>query len=76
MFAETFLNNLLKLDDNWVFDGVHNHTDKEIHLSVNYLSDYGKLEPNYELSKVFDYVNERCWRHLDIFKYKCYLTCR
>jgi len=77
MFADAFLHDLLNLDDNWIVDDVKiNHKGKEIHLSVCYLSEYGKLEPEDNESKVYDYVQERTWRHLDIFQYKCYLTCR
>jgi len=67
MFADAFLHDLLNLDDNWIVDDVKiNHKGKEIHLSVCYLSEYGKLEPEDNESKVYDYVQLAAFRYISI----------
>ena len=72
---EVLDNILLPLDAAWFISSVRTDDESgEIFLQLEYKLDYAEVEcVRYP---IYDFRNERCWCHLDLWQYHTYLTAR
>ena len=52
-----------------------NHTIKEVDVFIEYTKEKAVCPITNELCKIYDYRENRRWRHLDTMQYKTYLNC-
>jgi len=72
-----FYNKLLRFGDGWsVFEVNIDEKMMRVDVYVKYDLAYGPCSETGELYKVYDYRQEREWRHLDSLGYATYVHCR
>lgn len=69
MQTEDFIKHLLDFGYNWPVTKVSftEGSDFEIEVHVKYKPILGQ--------KIYDHREDRRWRHLNIFQYRCYINC-
>ncbi len=72
-----FYQRLLLLKEGWDVKEVKvNHDIKEVDVFIEYTKEQASCPVTHELSRIYDYRENRRWRHLDTMQYKTYLNCR
>ena len=78
MFSNTeFFRQILKLSTGWIVTKIEvSEKPEEIHLYIEYQGEkYLDIETG-EINPIYDFRQERVWRHLDTMQYATYLHCR
>jgi len=76
-FTKDFFNLLLDFGDEWVITKVEtDHRKMHVYLYLEYISDYYEDPDTMKAARLYDHVEQREWRHLDILQYKSYVRCR
>lgn len=77
MTESGFYQRLLLLKEGWDVKEVKvKHDIKEVDVFIEYTKEQAICPLTKELSKIYDYRENRRWRHLDTMQYKTYLNCR
>jgi len=76
-FTKNFFNLLLDFGDECVITNIEsNHNTQEVFLVFEYVSDYYEDPQHLKPAKLYDHIEVRVWRHLDILHYKSYVRFR
>jgi hypothetical protein len=66
---------LLPLNSSWKISEVQaNETANEVYVDLKYALPY--IEVDQKRYGIYDHRSSRCWRHLDLWQYKTFLTAR
>ena len=77
MTESGFYQRLLLLKEGWDVKEVKvNHDIKEVDVFIEYTKEHAICPVTHELGRIYDYRENRRWRHLDTMQYKTYLNCR
>jgi len=77
MQKEEFITRLLNFGDDWKITDIRVNTEfKEIDIFLEYIKSTGLYPRTNEECKIYDYMNSRRLRHLDIFEYKTFINAR
>jgi len=75
MQKEEFITRSLNFGDDWKVTDIRVNTDfKEIDIFLEYTKPTGLFPKTNEVCKIYDYMNSRRLRHLDIFEYKTFIN--
>lgn len=76
-FTIDFFNLVLNFGDEWAITKVEaDHKKQCVYLYLKYVSDYYEDPDTLEEAILYDHMELREWRHLDILEYKTYVRCR
>ena len=76
-FTKDFFNIVLNFGDEWAITKVEaNHKKHEVYLYLEYVQDSYQDPDTLEKATLYDHLELREWRHLDILEYKSYVRCR
>lgn len=77
MNIQEFFKGLLKLDKPWKVERVEQAKDtKHVHVYLKYASDEWIDQESGEIFPVYDFREERTWRHLNTLEYQTHIHCR
>lgn len=75
MQSTEFYRSLLQLSSDWSVSKIEtDHAQQSIHVHLSYAGD--RAPETGELCAIYDYREERQWRHLDTMQYRTYLHAR
>lgn len=76
-FTKDFFNIVLNFGDEWAITKVEaDHKKYEVYLYLEYVQDSYQDPDTLEKATLYDHLELREWRHLDILEYKSYVRCR
>src|SRR5215210_8183811 len=77
MQSTEFYRSLLQLSADWSVSKIETtHEDQSIHVYLSYVGDGAPSPQTGECCPIYDYREERQWRHLDTMQYRTYLHAR